>query len=165
MEQSDMTTVKSAQSDKRHISVRANTKVTIQSSEAKPYDKTASPALVEIYIDKTFSGDIDGEGNGARAWRSYAMINLPAWSACNASAESSADARALSCCKVQKPSRTARSRRHGLLFSDREQVIFLGCAARAALKVALEKGPKDGLIIGLNNRDSFENRYVRRSHR
>src|SRR5262249_17422154 len=29
-------------------------------SEAKPYDQTASPALMEIYIRETFTGDIDG---------------------------------------------------------------------------------------------------------
>ena len=33
----------------------------MQSSEAKPYDQTAGPALVEINITETFSGDIDGE--------------------------------------------------------------------------------------------------------
>ena len=31
------------------------------------------------------------------------------------------------------------------------QVIFPGCAARAALKVSLEKGPTDGWIIGSND--------------
>ena len=41
----------------------------------------------------------------------YATINLPASSACNRSAENCADARAPSCFKVQKSSRTARSRR------------------------------------------------------
>ncbi|MGH7604332.1 MAG: DUF3224 domain-containing protein [Gemmatimonadaceae bacterium] len=39
----------------------ARTRITVQSSEAKPYDETASPALIEIRIRETFAGDIDGE--------------------------------------------------------------------------------------------------------
>jgi len=40
---------------------RAKAKITVQSSEAKPYDQTASPALMEIRLSETFTGDIDGE--------------------------------------------------------------------------------------------------------
>lgn len=40
---------------------RANAKITVQSSEAKPYDQTASPALMELRLKETFTGDIDGE--------------------------------------------------------------------------------------------------------
>jgi hypothetical protein len=40
---------------------RAKAKITVQSSEAKPYDQTASPALMEIRLNETFTGDIDGE--------------------------------------------------------------------------------------------------------
>jgi hypothetical protein len=40
---------------------RARAKITVQSSEAKPYDQTASPALMEIHLSETFTGDIDGE--------------------------------------------------------------------------------------------------------
>jgi len=40
---------------------RAEAKITVQSSEAKPYDQTASPALMEIRLNETFTGDIDGE--------------------------------------------------------------------------------------------------------
>ena len=40
---------------------RANAKMTVQSSEAKPYDQTASPELMEIRLSETLSGDIDGE--------------------------------------------------------------------------------------------------------
>jgi hypothetical protein len=39
---------------------RAKAKITVQSSEAKPYDQTVSPALMEIRLNETFSGDIDG---------------------------------------------------------------------------------------------------------
>jgi hypothetical protein len=39
---------------------RAKAKITVQSSEAKPYDQTASPKLMEIRLSETFTGDIDG---------------------------------------------------------------------------------------------------------
>jgi len=45
----------------RRSRVRAQAKITVQSSEAKPYDQTASPALMEIRLSETFTGDIDGE--------------------------------------------------------------------------------------------------------
>lgn len=41
--------------------VKAEAKIIVHSSEAKPYDQTASPALMELRLSETFSGDIDGE--------------------------------------------------------------------------------------------------------
>src|ERR1043166_1531219 len=40
---------------------RAKARITVQSSEAEPYDQTASPALMEIRLHETFTGDIEGE--------------------------------------------------------------------------------------------------------
>jgi len=40
---------------------RATAKIIVQNSEAKPYDQTVSPALVEMRLSETFTGDIDGE--------------------------------------------------------------------------------------------------------
>jgi hypothetical protein len=40
---------------------RAEARITVHSSEAKPYDQTESPALVEVRLSETFTGDIDGE--------------------------------------------------------------------------------------------------------
>ena len=40
---------------------RAAAKIIFQSSEAKPYDQTASPAFMEIRLNETFTGDIDGQ--------------------------------------------------------------------------------------------------------
>jgi|HubBroStandDraft_4_1064222.scaffolds.fasta_scaffold18275_2 hypothetical protein len=40
---------------------RAEAKITVQSSEAEPYDQTSSPALMELRLSETFTGDIDGE--------------------------------------------------------------------------------------------------------
>ena len=48
----------SAQLSKR---AKAVAKITIQSSEAQPYDQTASPALMEIRLVETFTGDLEGE--------------------------------------------------------------------------------------------------------
>ena len=40
-----------------HARARAKAKITVQSSEAKPYDRTASPALTELRLSEKFSGD------------------------------------------------------------------------------------------------------------
>ncbi len=47
----------SAQRTRTH----AVAKISVQSSEAKPYDETAGPALMEIHICETFTGDLSGE--------------------------------------------------------------------------------------------------------
>ena len=44
-----------------HTRARAEANITVQSSEAKPYDQTASPALIEVRLNETFTGDISGE--------------------------------------------------------------------------------------------------------
>jgi hypothetical protein len=40
---------------------RADAKITVRNFDAKPYDQTASPALLEVILRETFTGDIDGE--------------------------------------------------------------------------------------------------------
>jgi Protein of unknown function (DUF3224) len=40
---------------------RAEAKITVRSSDAKPFDQSASPMLMEIHLNETFSGDIEGE--------------------------------------------------------------------------------------------------------
>src|SRR2546423_611704 len=59
-EQRHMTTGQQSQTEPR-MRAHAKAKIAVQSSEAKPYDQTASPALMEIHINETFIGDIDGE--------------------------------------------------------------------------------------------------------
>lgn len=39
----------------------AEATIAVHSSEAKPFDQTEGPALVEISLSETFTGDIDGE--------------------------------------------------------------------------------------------------------
>jgi Protein of unknown function (DUF3224) len=47
------------QSDAESLTrLRANAKIAVQSSQAEPYDQTASPALVEVHLTETFVGDI-----------------------------------------------------------------------------------------------------------
>jgi hypothetical protein len=43
--------------------IRAEATVTVQKSEAKPYEETISPALIELRLSETFSGDIAGESD------------------------------------------------------------------------------------------------------
>ena len=40
---------------------RAEATIAVQSTHAEPYDQTESPALIEIRINETFTGDIEGE--------------------------------------------------------------------------------------------------------
>jgi hypothetical protein len=41
--------------------IRAEAKISVQSAEAKPYDQTVSPELMEVRLTETFTGDIEGE--------------------------------------------------------------------------------------------------------
>ena len=59
-EEQEMTTGRQPQNEPQ-TRARAKAKITVQSSEAMPYDQTAGPALMEIRISETFTGDIDGE--------------------------------------------------------------------------------------------------------
>jgi hypothetical protein len=43
------------------IRARAAAKITVHSSESRPYDQTAGPKLVEVNLIETFTGDIEGE--------------------------------------------------------------------------------------------------------
>jgi catechol 2,3-dioxygenase-like lactoylglutathione lyase family enzyme len=40
---------------------RVESKITVRSSDAKPYDESASPALMELHLNETFSGAMNGE--------------------------------------------------------------------------------------------------------
>jgi hypothetical protein len=129
---------------------RAKAKIAVQSSEAKPYDQTASPALVEVRLIETFSGDIEGES----PVRALQVLR---------------DDKSASLVSVQR-FRGKLGGRHGTFVLQGSeivengkikatwfvvpgwgQVIFPGCAARAALKASLEKGPKERWIIGSND--------------
>jgi len=43
------------------VRATAKARITVRTSEAEPYDQTASPALVEVRLTETFTGDIEGE--------------------------------------------------------------------------------------------------------
>ena len=53
-----MTAGSESQSKQR---THATAKISVQNSEAKPYDQTSGPALMELHLNETFTGDIDGE--------------------------------------------------------------------------------------------------------
>jgi hypothetical protein len=57
-EQRQMTTSSQPRSSQR---THATARITVQNSEAKPYDQTAGQMLMELHLNETFSGDIDGE--------------------------------------------------------------------------------------------------------
>jgi hypothetical protein len=59
-EQSDMTANTKVQAESRKHA-HAKAKIIVQRSEAKPYDQTAGPALMELHLSETFSGDLEGE--------------------------------------------------------------------------------------------------------
>jgi len=42
---------------------RAEARITVERSEAETYDQSANPALTEIRLSETFSGDIAGESS------------------------------------------------------------------------------------------------------
>ena len=46
-----------------HPRKHAEAKITVHSSDAKPYDQTESPALSELHLSETFTGEIDGESS------------------------------------------------------------------------------------------------------
>jgi hypothetical protein len=54
---------------------RARARITVRSSEAKPYDQTASPTLVEIHLSETFT-EISMANHRFGLYRSYATIIL-----------------------------------------------------------------------------------------
>src|SRR5579871_4629784 len=45
----------------RRKSARATAKIAVQNSDAKPYDQSATPPLIEIRLNEIFTGDINGE--------------------------------------------------------------------------------------------------------
>src|SRR5215471_15478258 len=96
-----------------HTRARAEANITVQSSEAKPYDQTASPALIEVRLNETFTGDISGESpvralQVLRTDQSASLVSVQRFRG------KLGERQAHSCFKVQKSSRTARSRRPGL---------------------------------------------------
>ena len=68
-EQPNMSTGSQSQTTPR-TRAHAKPKITVQSSEAIPYDQTAGPALMEVRISETFTGDSNGE-SAVRALQAF----------------------------------------------------------------------------------------------
>jgi hypothetical protein len=58
---STLTAATSPSGKELHTRTRAEANIIVESSEAKPYDQTLSPALIEIHLNEKFTGDIVGE--------------------------------------------------------------------------------------------------------
>jgi hypothetical protein len=60
--QSKETAMKTEQSKaEAHAHARATAKITVQSSDSKPYDQTAQPQLMDVRLRETFTGDMEGD--------------------------------------------------------------------------------------------------------
>lgn len=64
-----------------HTRTRAEASIVVQHSEARPYDETMSPTLMEIHLNETFTGDINGESpvraiQVLRADKSASLISM-----------------------------------------------------------------------------------------
>lgn len=133
-EQRDMTTAKS------HTPTNATAKVTVENSEAKPYDQTAGPALMEIRLSEKFTGDIDGESpvrvlQVLRDDHSASLVSVQRFRGKLGGREGTF------VLQGQRSSPMARLRLHGL--SSRVRVLgsFQGCTAKAASQAILAKDP------------------------
>jgi hypothetical protein len=61
--------------------LHAAARIAVHSTEAKPYDEAEGPALVEIRLNETFAGDIEGESTVRalevrRGDRSSSMVSM-----------------------------------------------------------------------------------------
>jgi hypothetical protein len=129
---------------------RAEAKIAVHSSEAEPYDQTESPSLMEIRLTETFTGDIEGES----PVRALQVLR---------------DDKSASLVSVQR-FRGRLGGRQGTFVLQGSEIVengkikatwfvvpgsgtgdLPGCAARAALKASLEKGPNERWIIGSND--------------
>ena len=91
---------------------RAKAKITVQSSEVRSYDQTVSPALMEVRLSETFTGDIEDDSpvralQVLRGDHSASLISMQRF--CGKLAR----ARARSCSKVPRSWRMPRLRAHG----------------------------------------------------
>ena len=120
---------------------------TVQNSDAKPYDQGVGPKLMEVHLNEVFRGDIDGE-SPVRALEVHRDDHSASLVSGQRFAEDWRDGRAPSCCTGRRSSSKARSRRRGLWFRDQARASFRVCAARADLRVTLEKAPRERWSIG-----------------
>jgi hypothetical protein len=66
---------------KARVGARAEARISVHHSETKPCDPIVSPALMEIHLNETFTGDLDGESTVRalqvrRADRSASMVSM-----------------------------------------------------------------------------------------
>jgi uncharacterized protein DUF3224 len=64
-----------------HGRTHAQAKITVHGTEARPYDQAGSPALLELHLSETFTGDMEGESTvralqAVRDDRSASMVSM-----------------------------------------------------------------------------------------
>src|SRR5438105_6972799 len=132
------------------VRVRATARITVQSSDATPYDQTTSPVLSEIRLTEIFSGDIEGQSlvralQVQRDDKSACLVSMQRFHGKLGARQGSF---------VLQGSETVESGRikaNGLWFLDRGPAIFPGYEAKAALKATLERALTDFWITGSNS--------------
>ena len=128
---------------------RAEAKIYVQSSEAKPYDQTVSPSLMEIRLSEKFTGDIDGESTVRalqvlRNDQSATLVSVQRFRG-----------------KLGGRQGTFVLQGSEIVEDDKIKATWFvvpgsgtselsGYRARVALKATLEKGPTERWIIGPN---------------
>ena len=129
---------------------RAKAKITVQNSEAKPYDQTVSPALVEIRLIETFTGGIDGESpvralQVLRDDRSACLVSVQRFRGKLGGRQGTF---------VLQGSETVENgkiKATWFVIPGSGTSDLFGLPARAVLTATLGKGPTDGWIIGSND--------------
>jgi len=123
---------------KPHSRSSAKAKITVESSEAQPYDQSAGPALLEMHLKETFRGDIDGESpvralQVLRNDHSASLVSVQRFRGKLGGRQGSF------VLQGQEVVENGKSRPHGLWCLDREPMNFPGSGAKAALRATLEK--------------------------
>lgn len=120
---------------------RAEAKITVRSSDAKPFDQSASPMLMEIHLNETFTGDIDGES----PVRALQVLR---------------DDRSASLVSVQRFSGTLRGRQGTFVLQGQETV------EKGKIKATwfVVPGSGTGDLSGLRGEGGFEGDFGKGSH-
>jgi Protein of unknown function (DUF3224) len=135
---------------------RAEAKIIVQSSEAKPYDQTASSPLMELSLSETFTGDIDGESPARasqllRGDHSACLVSMQRFHGKLGGRQGTFVFQGSEIVENGKV-----TRRHGLSFPDREQAIFPGCAVWKRLQ-------NTGLLVRMIQLRSWTQEILRRA--
>jgi hypothetical protein len=114
----------------------ARAKITVHSSETRPYDQSASPALMEVRLTETFTGDIDAES----PVRALQVLR---------------DDRSASLVSMQRVHGKLRGR-HGTFVLQGSETVENG---RINAKWSVVPGSGTGDLVGLRGEGGFEGEF------